>query len=237
MIGVHDKIGFVLPAKGVEKTLARNIDIARTCGNPYVMVHESDEASRKIAHDMGVYYEVTSGGKGAALKTGFQCALGANEQYVFMLDTDLLDWTKEHIERMFSALIDNKIDCALSYQRREQGDGLVTEHIAIPLLRKYFPKIQVRQPLIGERAFTRECLKELMEQDLPDTWGIDVALTIETHQLGFSAEEIDLGFRKHASVESYSLAPLLFMGREVAEEIMRRVAKYSLPLSILSWIT
>ena len=99
--------------------------------------------------------------------------------------------------------------------RRGQG-GRVTELVAKPLLRTFFPDLgRFGQPLAGECAARREALARV---PFVQGYGVDIALLIDlAGRLGVHAlAQVDLGRRVHRNRPLEELAPQ-------AEEVLRTV--------------
>jgi len=213
----------IFPVKNEEKTIGQNIEIAKRHTD---LVFASDggstDNSRKIAKEKGArLLNASKGiGKGYAMKLGIKEALKENPDAIMFLDSDLQNLEDFWIKKLVGGL--KKYERVQSKVRRVQGDGLVTNFTAKPLLHKFFPSFPpLDQPLIGEWVGTAELFKKLPLHDLPDDWGIDVAILIRVLMMGFSIGEVDLGFRKHASTQKYVEPDFLSkMADEVASAIV-----------------
>ncbi|MEM2755087.1 MAG: hypothetical protein QW563_04910, partial [Candidatus Methanomethylicia archaeon] len=120
-------------------------------------------------------------------------------------------------------------DMARGAYFRAPQDAPVTKLVAKRLLWIFFPEIShFEQPLTGEVAAKAEVWKTLLEKNLPDGWGIDVAILIETEMMGYRIKEVFLGFKQHRSYRSYieDVGKLGRMSEQVAATIIKLAKKY-----------
>ena len=88
--------------------------------------------------------------------------------------------------------------------RPDEG-GRVTELLARPLLRRFFPDLaDLAQPLSGECAVRRSTLADVV---LADGYGVEIGLLIDVHRrYGSTAiAEVDLGERIHRNRPLHAL--------------------------------
>ena len=115
-----------------------------------------------------------------------------------------------------------------SYYRAPE-DAPVTKLVAKRLLWVFFPEVShFDQPLTGEVAARAKVWEDLLKLDLPDGWGIDVAILIETEMLGYRIKEVFLGFKHHRSYRKYGKDPAKLgrMAEQVAVTILKLAKKY-----------
>jgi len=220
---LEKKLAIIFPVKNEEKTIGQNIEIAkRHTDLIFCSDGGSTDNSKKIAKEKGTkILDASKGiGKGYAMKLGIKEALKENPDAIMFLDSDLENLEDFWIEKLVEGL--KKYDRVQSKVRRIQGNGLVTAFTAKPLLHKFFPSFpSLDQPLIGEWVGTADLFRNLPLSKLPDDWGIDIAILLQAHQLGFSIGEVDLGFRQHASTQKYAEPDFLSkMADEVASAIV-----------------
>jgi glucosyl-3-phosphoglycerate synthase len=139
-------------------------------------------------------------GKGQALRHALDAT--TSEHLVF-LDADVVDVSPSFIASLLEPLHDPAVQLVKpTYRRSLHGradeGGRVTELLARPLLRRFFPEVaaRVRQPLAGECAVRRAALDDI---ELDRGYGIEIGLLLDIYErFGIDAiTEIDLGDRTH----------------------------------------
>jgi len=230
------KVVVVFPTRNEEKTIAACIEAAKKSKyNPLVLVvngHSTDH-TRELAEKSGAEVISTSKrmhpGKGLAMKIGIVEALKKNPDVIVFLDADIENLTPEWIDRLVECIVVEGYDMARGAYFRAPQDAPVTKLVAKRLLWIFFPEIShFEQPLTGEVAAKAEVWKTLLEKELPDGWGIDVAILIETEMMGYRIKEVFLGFKQHRSYRSYSedVGKLGRMSEQVAATIIKLAKKY-----------
>ena len=122
----------------------------------------------------------TNEGKGKAIKTGVQESSFEN---LIFLDADLYGITSENLNYLSKELLHYDF-IKTSFKRSSSylGDGRVTKFCAIPLLRQFAPLLAEKypQPLSGQIGIKKSKFKEM---DLPNGWGIDIAILLRSRNL------------------------------------------------------
>jgi glucosyl-3-phosphoglycerate synthase len=149
-------------------------------------------------------------GKGQALTAGVDAT---DAELLVFLDADVTNFSASFVTALVEPLLtDPEVQLAkAAYRRpldgrRDEG-GRVTELLARPLLRRFFPEIAaVSQPLAGECAVRREALAGMV---FADGYGIEVGLLIDIlSRFGRAAiVEVDLGERTHRNRPLHELRP------------------------------
>lgn len=230
------KVTIVFPARNEEKTIGQCIDtVKKSKYHPSVIVADghSTDKTRNVAEKAGAKV-VTSPkrihpGKGLAIKTGLQAALEENPNIVLFMDSDLENLTPEWVDKLIDGIVIDGFDMTRGSYYRSAEDAPVTKLVAKRLLWVFFPEIShFEQPLTGEVAAKAQVWKELLKNDLPDGWGIDVTILIETEMLGYRIKEVFLGFKQHRSYRKYREDPgkLGRMAEQVAIAILKLAKKY-----------
>ncbi len=154
-------------------------------------------------------------GKGASMEDGLR---EARSDLIVYLDGDLQGLRAGMIEALVQPLAEDKADFVKARFRR--AAGRVTILTAKPLLRTYFPELNVlEQPLGGIIAVRRALLQKLtFEND----YGVDVGLVIDAFLSGARIREADIGWIEH---RSQSLEKLGDMATQVARSVLERAAR------------
>lgn len=207
-----------IPARNEAGTVGAVVGVAdrlRSAGvvDELVVVDDgSSDATAARATDAGatVVASPFGPGKGQALA----CAVAATQAEVLVfLDADVTNLSASFIVGLAAPLFaDPSVQLAKATYRRSLGGragegGRVTELLARPLLRRFFPELSaLSQPLAGECAVRRDALDDLV---LADGYGIEIGLLIDIyrrHGLG-AIVEVDLGDRAHRNHPLRQLRP------------------------------
>jgi glucosyl-3-phosphoglycerate synthase len=225
-------VSLVIPVYNEEETLGVIIRTAKKADQieEIIVVDDgSTDNSREIAKQEGakVVAHSTNQGKGKALQSGVANSSG---KYVLFMDADIrniadVDTKAEKIylnpkklNLLTEPLINNKVDMVKASFSRYSGR--VTELVAKPLIRMFFPEIKFNQPLAGEYGMT---IKHLEEIKLEDGWGVDSGLLIDAFMQGLKVREVFIGYRDHPMKP---LLELTDMSYQVASAILNRAIKY-----------
>ncbi|HET9444167.1 MAG TPA: glycosyltransferase, partial [Acidimicrobiales bacterium] len=150
-------------------------------------------------------------GKGEALARAV--AATAAELLVF-LDADVVRFSARFVTDLLAPLLrDPAVQLVKpAYRRPLDGrpgeGGRVTEILARPLLRRFFPELAgVAQPLAGESALRRSALTGGIA--LAGGYGVEIALLIDVYRRHGRAAvaEVDLGERAHRNRPLHQLRP------------------------------
>lgn len=212
-------ISVVFPTKNREHHVKRSIRAAfRAKGVKEVIIVDGGSTDRTIelAEKEGARVVVQSQliypGKGIAMRDGAYLASG---DIVVYLDIDIKNIRPEFVERLAEPIIKGEAEFVKGCF--ERAAGRVTELVAKPLLRMFYPELaRFSQPLSGEIAGLRQVFYKVKFEP---GWGVDVGLLIDLYKLGVKIVERDLGYKDH---EMKPLHALTDMAYQVAEAILRR---------------
>jgi glucosyl-3-phosphoglycerate synthase len=225
--GRTSSIAVCIPARDEAATIGaivRTVGTLRAAGlvDELLVVDDgSRDATAAIAGASGatVVPSGTGPGKGQALAT----AVAASESGILVfLDADVANFSARFVTALVAPLVAKPhLQLVKGAYRRACGGradegGRVTELLARPLLRRFFPELaDLAQPLAGECAVRRSALEGV---ELEDGYGVEVALLIDVcHRFGSGAiAEADLGERVHRN------RPLLEL-RSHADEVLAAV--------------
>ena len=211
-------IGVCIPARNEEATIgaiAGTVEGLRALGlvDDIVVVDDGATdatAERAILEGARVVTSTTGPGKGQALRTAVNAC--ASELLVF-LDADVTNFSARYVIELIEPLLVDPVLHLVKASYRRPLDGLideggrVTELLARPLLRRFFPDLAaIGQPLAGECAIRRTALHGLT---LADGYGIEIGLLIDIYRrFGIhSIAEADLGERAHRNWPLHELRP------------------------------
>lgn len=167
-------------------------------------------ASRAKAEGARVIHSRGGPGKGQAVAAA---VAATRAEMLVLLDADVTNFSDRFVIGLVAPLLgDSAVQLAKATYRRpldgvgDQG-GRVTELLARPLLRRFFPELaDLAQPLAGECAVRRGALEGLV---LADGYGIEIGLLIDLYRShGRDAiVEADLGERVHRNRPLHDLRP------------------------------
>lgn len=230
------KVTVIFPAKNEAGTIKACMDaVKQSKYKPSIVLADgySTDDTRNIAQENGAEVVMSKKrmhpGKGAAMKAGLEAALKKEPDIVLFLDSDLKNLTPEWLDKLVGAIADDHYDMSRGTYLRSPRDAGVTKLVAKPLLGVFFPEIaHFDQPLSGEVAAKAKVWKELLDDEPPDGWGVDVWFLIETAMHSGKIREVFLGTKEHASFQAYAddVATLAKMGEQVALAIIREAIKY-----------
>ena len=154
-------------------------------------------------------------GKGVAMRDGAYLSSG---DIVVFVDVDVANLTPDFIEKLYTPIIQGEAEFVKGCF--ERAAGRVTELVAKPLLRMFYPELaKFRQPLSGEIAGLREVFYQV---GFESGWGVDVGLLIDLYEMGVKIVEADLGFKEHDMKPLHALTDMAY---QVAEAILKRAIR------------
>jgi len=227
------RVSVCLPARDEEETvgpivaaIVRELVYGAGVVDEVVVVDDgSTDATAAAAADAGAVVvaaaDVLPGvgpgtGKGEALWKSL--AVAAGDVLVFC-DADLREFDPAFVTGLLAPLDDPDIGLVKGYYLRPDGGGRVTELVARPMIRLFFPDLAaIRQPLGGEFAARREVLEQV---PFVQGYGVDLALLVDV-AARFGAGRIaqaDLGVRHH---RNRSLDELGFQSAAVLRAALSR---------------
>jgi glucosyl-3-phosphoglycerate synthase len=221
-----------IPARNEASTIGAIVDevaALRAAGliDDLVVIDDaSADATASIARSAGatVVRSTAGPGKGQALTA----AVAATDADVLVfLDADVSNFSPRFVTDLVIPLLNDRNARLVkaAYRRpcdgRPDEGGRVTELLARPLLRRFFPDLAgIAQPLAGECAVRRTALSGI---DLVAGYGIEIGLLIDIYRrFGRAAiTEVDLGERVHRNRPLHELRP---HADDIVAAVFRRVA-------------
>lgn len=216
------KVSVIFPTKNREhyvKRAVRTAFKARNVQEVIVVDGGSRDKTLEIAKREGAKVIVQSDliypGKGVAMRDGAYLASG---DVLVYLDVDIRNMTPEFIERLAEPVVNGEAEFVKGCF--ERAAGRVTELVAKPLLRMFYPDLaRFKQPLSGEIAGLRTIFYKV---GFERGWGVDVGLLIDFYKLGARIVERDIGYKDHDMKPLHALTDMAY---EVAGAILRRAIR------------
>lgn len=117
------------------------------------------------------------------------------------LDADLKSIKPDWVLKLLVPFLNKGKECDFVWPlyRRSRFEGSTTNHFAYPLIYALF-KIEVRQPIAGDFAFSQKLAIKIISHDIPKEayyYGIDILFSIRAVQYARHSVQIDLGNKIH----------------------------------------
>jgi glucosyl-3-phosphoglycerate synthase len=212
------KLTVVVPALNEEKNIAKTIAEIRKSGivdEILVVDGGSRDNTVKLAWSGGarVIRQSKKGfpAKGIAMQDGINNARG---DVIMFLDADIENLSPDFVRKLAGPILGGEADFVKGMYRMKAGR--VTELTTKPLLKVFFPEVDLQYPLSGEIAGKRELFKKMK---LEKGWGVDIGIVLDAVRLGARITEVDLGYKKH---EHRPISELSVMSQEVSRVIIKR---------------
>jgi hypothetical protein len=162
-------------------------------------------------------------GKGRNVKLLLRHAQ-ATGAHLLLVDADLRAYPPSNVSLFVRPERLPRAGLVLPLWSRPRGQGNSTDFLACPLLYAAFGA-RVRQPLAGQMLLSRHLLAAIDVDDLPDDYGIDVALTMHALDHGHPVTQVVTPFPGHeGGGNSFRIMA------DVAGTLLRRLARGSLPV-------
>lgn len=153
-------------------------------------------------------------GKGISMRDGVSVA--TNNILVF-LDADIHPYPEKTIKNLVQPIIDNEYEFIKGAFARNAGR--VTELVAKPLLKIFFPELSAfQQPLSGMIAGKKSFLSKI---DFFTDYGVDVGILIDMFLMQARVKEVNIGYIENKSKPWQELGK---MSGEVSRAIIRKAA-------------
>jgi len=153
-------------------------------------------------------------GKGISMRDGIK--LAKNQVLVF-LDADIHPYPEKTISNLVKPILNN--ECDFTKGAFARNAGRVTELVAKPLLRIFFPELSAfQQPLSGMIAGKKSFLNKI---DFFTDYGVDVGILIDMFLMQARVQEVNIGYIENKSKPWQELGK---MSSEVARAIVRKAS-------------
>ncbi|MFE3845654.1 glycosyltransferase [Thermoplasmatota archaeon] len=171
--------------------------------------------------------DIANIGKGAGVRTIFEIAHESKAKSIILIDGDLLSVKPGWIQTIVNPIVYGRADLTVPYYIRDKNDGVITNNLVYPFTRALYG-IDIRQPIAGEYALSRNLYELLREHPLfPPDFGIDIFILTVAAAEGMYIKEGLFSLKIHESTTHY-LEPekfLIPMFRKVTAS-MFTLAKY-----------
>ncbi|HLR34366.1 MAG TPA: glycosyltransferase family 2 protein [Tissierellales bacterium] len=187
-----DKIVAVVPVYNEENKISDTIEglkLINAIDNIIVVDDGSTDKTYNIIKQLGVNIiklEKNSG-KGYAIKSAIK---NLEYEYLALVDGDLGKSSYE-IEKLIDPVVNGEVDVTIAKfppAKKKGGFGFVKKLAKNGI--KYYTGTEINSGLSGQRVYKREVIEDI--NNIPDTFGIEVAMTVETLRKGYSIKEVDV---------------------------------------------
>jgi hypothetical protein len=155
-------------------------------------------------------------GKGRNVKLLISYAQQA-AAHLLLVDADLASYPPANVTRFARSEKLADAGVVLPLWCRPKGQGNSTDFLACPLIFAGFGA-RVRQPLAGQMLLSRRLLATIDVDDLPDDYGVDVALTMSALDRGLPVDQVTVPFPDHDGGDNSHV-----IMHEVACALLRRL--------------
>lgn len=211
-------ITIIIPALNEQNTIEKVITFSFNeplVSEVIVVDDNSSDQTVAIAKKAGARTIISqTRGKGISMRDGITAA--TNNILVF-LDADIHPYPENTIIHLVQPIIDNKADFTKGAFARNAGR--VTELVAKPLLKIFFPELAAfQQPLSGMIAGKKSLFSRI---DFFTDYGVDVGILIDMFLMQARVQEINIGYIENKSKPWQELGK---MSGEVSRAIIRKAA-------------
>lgn len=151
-------------------------------------------------------------GKGTSMRDGVR---SATNQLLIFLDADIHPYPEKTISKLIEPIINNECDFVKGAFARNAGR--VTELVAKPLLKIFFPELSsFQQPLSGMIAGKKSFLNKV---DFFTDYGVDIGILIDMFLMQARVQEVNIGYIENKSKPWQQLGK---MSSEVSKAIIQK---------------
>lgn len=211
-------VSVIIPALNEQETIG---DVVRYCLQEPVVTEvivvddKSEDNTAAIAKEAGARVVVSEQrGKGVSMRDGIKAAAG---QVLVFLDADIHPYPEKTISKLVAPLLVNECDFVKGAFARNAGR--VTELVAKPLLKLFFPDLAVfQQPLSGMIAGKKSFFHKIQ---FFDDYGVDIGILIDMYLMQARMKEVNIGYIENKSKPWQLLGK---MSGEVSRAIIRKAS-------------
>lgn len=213
-------ISVIIPTLNEEKTIGK---VIQHCLGDHPAVTEvivvddqSTDNTRKVAEKAGAKVIISAvRGKGYSMKEGID---ESTNQLLVFLDGDIDPYPPGTITKLMEPLLANECDFVKGAFARNAGR--VTELVAKPLLKIFYPELAVfQQPLSGMIAGKKSFFNKI---DFFHDYGVDIGILIDMFLMQARIKEVNIGYIENKSRPWQMLGK---MSTEVSRAIIKRATQ------------
>ena len=200
------KTDIIIPAYNEAEKILDTLNAVSTIENTRVIVvdDKSTDETVSLVENFGMENLVCiqldeNSGKGKAVKKGIEYS---DADIICLLDADLGE-TASEAEKLIKPVIDNEADFTIARfgkAKKKGGFGLVKKLSRWAV--KHYSGAVVPSVLSGQRAYKRKVIDSM--KYIPDDFGMEVAMTAEAIDAGYSFKEIDVNMTHSETGRDFS---------------------------------
>jgi glucosyl-3-phosphoglycerate synthase len=211
----------IIPALNEEKTIAAVVKfcLRHPLVNEVIVVDDTSEDNTAETASAAGAIVVTSKvrGKGISMKDGI---LKATNEIILFLDADIDPYPEETISLLSEPLLLNEADFVKGSFARNAGR--VTELVAKPLLKIFFPGIaHFAQPLSGMIAGKKSYFTRI---NFFNDYGVDIGILLDMYLMQARIKEVNIGYIENKSKPWQALGK---MSSEVSKAIIQKAQSFN----------
>lgn len=112
----------------------------------------------------------------------------------------MVNLSSDWVNKLIEPLVSNESDVTRGVYLESSRELDLNKILAIPLIQRFFPEISyIKQPLSSEIAAKRNTWINLLHNQVPFGWGINIWFLIEATIKQFKISEVLLGYKEHRS--------------------------------------
>lgn len=211
-------ISVIIPALNEQETIG---DVVKFClqepqvSEVIVVDDKSEDDTVELARNAGAKVVISEiRGKGVSMRDGIKAS--TNQVLVF-LDADIHPYPEKTISLLAAPVLNN--ECDFTKGAFARNAGRVTELVAKPLLKIFFPDLAVfQQPLSGMIAGKKSFFSKI---DFFEDYGVDIGILIDMYLMQARVKEVNIGYIENKSKPWQLLGK---MSGEVSRAIIRKAS-------------
>lgn len=141
-------------------------------------------------------------GKGSGVKSILEIGKEVDSYSTTIIDSDLVFITPSWIELLAKPTLYGRAGLVAPFYQRNKYDGLITNVLAYPFTKAIYGGYR-RQPIGGDFSISKPLLYDLLNQEVPHDFGIDIFLTTTALIKNYKIGEAILGRKVHSSTRKY----------------------------------
>ncbi len=141
-------------------------------------------------------------GKGAGVKSTLEIGRQVGAYSTTIVDSDLVFITPSWIELLAKPTLYGRAGLVAPFYHRHKYDGMITNVLAYPFTKAIYGGYR-RQPIGGDFSISRPLLEDLLAEEVPHDFGIDIFITTTALVKNYKIGEAILGSKIHSSTRKY----------------------------------
>ncbi len=141
-------------------------------------------------------------GKGSGVKSVLTVGKYVGAYSTTIIDSDLVFITPSWIELLAKPTLYGRAGLVAPFYHRHKYDGMITNVLAYPFTKAIYGGYR-RQPIGGDFSISKSLLNDLLKEEVPHDFGIDIFITTTALVKNYKIGEAILGKKIHSSTKKY----------------------------------